>query len=76
MDKFNLVLTPSFQRASGRRQIILSAELDLSAEDRQKYAEIKLPISIPVMRLRNASPMYLDEFADGKNFEAMLLIGK
>ena len=56
--------------ASGRRQIILSA--DLPVEYQRKYAKAKEANTRSVTLLRNVHDMRLDEIVNGNDFEATM----
>lgn len=57
--------------ASGRRQIILTAEI--SADDMKEYVKTKAETSNKCAMLQYTAPMLLDEIIDGKTFEASLV---
>lgn len=56
--------------ASGRRQIILSA--DLPVEYQRKYEKAKEANALSVTLLRNIHDMRLDEIINGNDFEATM----
>lgn len=70
-DKLYFVHLPSFQMASGRLQIIFSADISAPLE---KYRTAKRN-SQAVAFLRNIEPLLLDEIVDGASFGAEITLG-
>lgn len=57
--------------ASGRRQIILTAEI--SADDMKEYVKAMSANPNQFAMLRNTESMLLDDIIDGKTFEASMV---
>lgn len=57
--------------ASGRRQIILTAEI--SSDDMKEYVKARTANPNKFVMLRNTEPMLLDDIIDGKIFEASMI---
>ena len=68
--KYNLVHTPTIHMASGRAQIILSANIEGDVPS-AKHANEKTQALI----VHNAEPLLLDDIVDGRSFEGTLTVG-
>jgi len=67
-----LIHTPNIHMASGRRQIILSADIHEGLPAGVRHANEKVEALI----IHNAEPLLLDDIIDGASFEGVLTVGR